>query len=620
MKPLNRRLWCGRTLGRSPLANSGRTLGLLLVCGFAILARPATNEVTTLADNGGGSLRQVIANAASGDFILFGVTGTIVLTNGELAISNDLNIVGPGSSTLAISSYYSSRILRINANTTVAISGLTIQDGESAPGAGGNSGQSGGGILNEGVLSVSNCIISGNTTGSGGLNGGAGGNGGAIFNSGTLTLTTSVIGYNWVSSGGMGGGLYNTGVCIVSGCTFAGNSTSTGIDGSPGYFATAGGNGGDGGAIYSQNAITLLNCTLTNNSCGSGGTGGAGTPFAGDGGMGGNGGAICANGDLTMTGCTVADNRAGMGGTGGYSTNRVGWGGHGGSGGGILSGDFFHAGATGILRVTNCTFAANVAGNGGFDPFQTAGGGSGGAIYSACSNHFIVACTIVSNSIGFGANNGPEGIGGGINVNSASAMYLLDSLVAGNTGPRPGHSGIGPDICGTFHSLGYNLIGATNGYYADGTNGFLPLQDWVGSTNSPLDPKVGPLADNGGPTLTMALRVGSPAIDTGSAVGAPAADQRGIRRPQGAGVDIGAFEYQYSPVFTLAKIQNVTNCLLKVGGLLPHQVFSLMVSSNFAAWSALTNLIADTNGVAQFVEPFSRSSRLRLYRVKLGAP
>ena len=85
----------------------------------------------------------------------------------------------------------------------------------------------------------------------------------------------------------------------------------------------------------------------------------------------------------------------------------------------------------------------------------------------------------------------------------------------------------------------------------------------VGSMNN-TDPKLGPLADNGGPTLTMALLPGSPAIDAGSAVGAPATDQRGVPRPQGAGVDIGAFEYLYSPVFTGATIQNATNCQIAI--------------------------------------------------------
>ncbi len=56
------------------------------------------------------------------------------------------------------------------------------------------------------------------------------------------------------------------------------------------------------------------------------------------------------------------------------------------------------------------------------------------------------------------------------------------------------------------------------------------------------DALLGPLADNGGPTLTHALGAGSPAIDAADAGACPATDQRGVARPQGAGCDVGAFE------------------------------------------------------------------------------
>jgi hypothetical protein len=98
---------------------------------------------------------------------------------------------------------------------------------------------------------------------------------------------------------------------------------------------------------------------------------------------------------------------------------------------------------------------------------------------------------------------------------------------------------------GNFSSAGYNLVGA-----ADGSSGWSGL-DQVGTTNSPIDPLLGPLQDNGGPTLTMALRWGSPAIDAGKSVGLTT-DQRGAVRPfdfpsitnapGGDGSDIGAFE------------------------------------------------------------------------------
>ena len=59
---------------------------------------------------------------------------------------------------------------------------------------------------------------------------------------------------------------------------------------------------------------------------------------------------------------------------------------------------------------------------------------------------------------------------------------------------------------------------------------------------TPIDPRIGALADNGGPTRTRALLAGSPAIDAASATDCPATDQRGVARPQGAGCDMGSFE------------------------------------------------------------------------------
>ena len=61
------------------------------------------------------------------------------------------------------------------------------------------------------------------------------------------------------------------------------------------------------------------------------------------------------------------------------------------------------------------------------------------------------------------------------------------------------------------------------------------------------DPRLGPLADNGGPTETRALLTGSPARDRGSDAGCPATDQRGVARPQGSRCDIGAYERRNGP-------------------------------------------------------------------------
>ena len=90
-------------------------------------------------------------------------------------------------------------------------------------------------------------------------------------------------------------------------------------------------------------------------------------------------------------------------------------------------------------------------------------------------------------------------------------------------------------MSGIFTSS-HDLIGIGNGSFTNGRSG-----NRVGSSSSPLDPRLGPLQDNGGPTFTEALLPGSPAINAGQD-GVTAFDQRGVRQPQGAHTDIGAFE------------------------------------------------------------------------------
>src|SRR5207245_1306438 len=113
--------------------------------------------------------------------------------------------------------------------------------------------------------------------------------------------------------------------------------------------------------------------------------------------------------------------------------------------------------------------------------------------------------------------------------------------IAGNTAVTDS-----PDVLGSFTSEGFNLIG--NG---SGGSGFTATGDQVGTSSNALDPKLGPLADHGGPSFTMAPLPGSPSLDAGSRFGATT-DQRGLPRPVdliatpnasgGDGSDIGAYE------------------------------------------------------------------------------
>jgi hypothetical protein len=108
-------------------------------------------------------------------------------------------------------------------------------------------------------------------------------------------------------------------------------------------------------------------------------------------------------------------------------------------------------------------------------------------------------------------------------------VTLRNTIVAGNTsdaGTRDCH--VKDQV---IASLGHNLD-------SDGSCFLTAAGDHPKS-----DPQLAALADNGGPTRTLALRPGSPAIDGGGAEGCPKADQRGIARTAGAACDIGAFEY-----------------------------------------------------------------------------
>ncbi|HEY7153611.1 MAG TPA: right-handed parallel beta-helix repeat-containing protein [Gemmataceae bacterium] len=120
---------------------------------------PSTFLVTSLADSGTGSLRQAVsdANAKPGaDLIRFspGLTGTIRLSSGQLDVTDDLTITGPGATQLAVSGSGLSRVLHVAPGVAADVSGLTVTGGRIA--------NFGGGILNEGDLSLSFCRVVGN--------------------------------------------------------------------------------------------------------------------------------------------------------------------------------------------------------------------------------------------------------------------------------------------------------------------------------------------------------------------------------------------------------------------------------------------------------------------------
>jgi len=161
------------------------------------VAKPANIiVVTNTNDSGSGSLRDALAAANDGDTIdATGVSGTILLTSGELQINHNVTINGPGAGNLAVNGNATFHVFE-NSASNVTISGFTITNGFPKDINGG------GGIVNGGGLTISGCSVVNNTASTPLFHG----FGGGIFNNtgSTLTVTNSTLSNN---SAGTGGGI-----------------------------------------------------------------------------------------------------------------------------------------------------------------------------------------------------------------------------------------------------------------------------------------------------------------------------------------------------------------------------------------------------------------------------
>jgi hypothetical protein len=200
----------------------------------------------------------------------------------------------------------------------------------------------------------------------------------------------------------------------------------------------------------------------------------------------------------------------------------------------------------GTAALTNCTVSGNSAGIVGGGMYN---GTFGNTTQAATAT--LTDCTVSGNSAGI--------LGGGVyNSFSSGTSTLGNTIVAGNTASNSGH-----DAYGTFTSLGHNLIGET-----DGSGGWVG-SDLTGSIASPLNPLLGSLANNGGPTRTMALLPGSPAIDAGNNSLIPSGvttDQRGFDRIVNGTVDIGAFEFGALPPESIYVLDATAGGALSLSG------------------------------------------------------
>ncbi len=479
------------------------------VATFLITFVPTTLTVTTAIDEDdgmlfageGNSLREVIqvANTFIGlNTIQFELPPeSIISLNSDLPLlTDDIVIEGLGADQLAVRNAFGV-VFTVGAESNVELSGLTIRDSQR-------------GILNWGNLTVVDTVITANEVPSN--QPGAG-----IYNTGVLAVTDSTVSENTARRGA---GIYSDGGDVqISDTTISNNvarERGGGIYNLGGFLqineSTIFENRADvsGGGVY-QNGLngpelmTIIASEISHNSAG---LRGAGVLSIGEliletsavhnnevdtaAGSDGEGGGIWLNADGTVVirESSIYSNSAGIGG-GIYSYRDT-------------------------LVARNTTISGNTASHRG-------GGVHGGGQF--------VNVTIAGNHAGIS--------GGGLRSRNAE---LHNSIIAMNSSG----SVFDEILANVDPASSYNLIGTGLGAVDDGD--LLLDQHNLFFENS-VDIRLGPLADNGGPTLTHALLGGSPAIDAGDSVlsvdefGIPLAfDQRGTNRTSGASVDMGAFE------------------------------------------------------------------------------
>ena len=424
---------------------------------------------------------------------------------------------------------------------------------------GNSSPSSGGGIYNAGTMTITGCTIANNTA----CFDLYGGWGAGIYNSGTMTVTGSSISNNsagQVADGvvqGSGGGIDNDGVMSLLDCQISGNVcpsngggilssgtlvvSESNISGNQAQGMSGGGAAIGGGICVVSGSLQVISSTIGGNACvgGSGDNQYIGYPTGGGSALG--GGIFISNATASITNSTISGNLVTGGPGGGWEQYTwgccygydwyQGYGGGEGSGGGL-----YYGGSSGSLALANDTISNNFAsgGNGGYQGYAQYGGpdqiiseGSGGAsvgggiaVATGSASAMFVNDTIAGNSSTGGIGGGywnyaqfngewpPEPItslefqaatyGGGLGVVSGTST-LNNTIVIQNS----------TDIGGTVaFASACNLIGTGgSGGLVDGVNG-----NKVGVA----DPGLGTLTNNGGPTLTMALLPGSPAINAGS--------------------------------------------------------------------------------------------------------
>jgi hypothetical protein len=486
-----------RRLRPSVLPLEGRTLLSTTITVDNLTDTPVTGQT---------DLRQAIeqANTDRGaDTIIFSNPFTtpqsITLTGGQLTLTDTVRttITGPGANLLSVSGNNASRVFYINQGSA-SLSGLTI--------TGGNADDGGGLDNNGGTLKLTDATVSGNsaTFGGGGLFTGGYWNSDNSFTPGSSTLVNDIVSDNTASFGGgleiegsVGGGDYYTySSATLNKVTISGN-TGGGVSSILGDVTLTDSkvNDNSGGGLVNAGIMALTNTTISGNS------------------NAGSGGGLFNTGTVSLTRSTVSGNIA-----------RI-------NGGGLANVSYSqHNFTISKMTLTNSTVSGNTADK------------SGGGLFNYDGAATLTNTTISGNTatvVGGGLFNG-----GYFNVNTLS---LTNTTVSRNSASFFG-GGLYDDSGGNTTSLTNTIIaGQTAGEDVDGDiANFTGTHNLIGG-----DPRLAPLGDYGGPTQTMPLLPGSPALDAGSNAlavdtqGNPLmTDQRGFTRIVNTNVDIGAFEDQ----------------------------------------------------------------------------
>ena len=242
--------------------------------------------------------------------------------------------------------------------------------------------------------------------------------------------------------------------------------------------------GAGGGVIVSSGSLTLNNCLINGNGAESGG-----------------GAFVSTGGTLTITSSTISGNSSAV--EGGGVSNRG-----------------------GTLFLINTTIIGNTAPR-------------GGGVSVESGNATILNSTISGNRTGNSTTSNVGGLRVIFNPPQTTNVILKNSIVANNSASFAPIADFGvsiENVGGIINSHGNNLIGITTGGHG-----------FIASDLLNVNPLLGVLANHGGGTFTVSLLPGSPAINAGNNTGAPATDQRGVARPQGGTVDIGAYESGVNP-------------------------------------------------------------------------